>query len=226
MQDDVRRRARSRLPDLPARPAQRASRTRLLPLAVLACVLGAAIALHLLPRTASTPVQPQARATASDASPSPASSGTAGSVHAVSPYRLLPVTAAQISAAASATASFTAAYGTYSYAQRPAGYLATLRQYAAPALLAQLTQAATTPGLQRQRAQQHASATATATVNAIRDIAGTTITFLVTAREATRSQGRAGSTTVEYALTAAPSGAGWLVYDIEPAGTGQAGSSS
>jgi hypothetical protein len=221
--DDGSGRTRSRLPDLPAQPAQRHPRTRLLLITMVACVLGAAIALHLLPHatsatnTARAPGaagHPRAQAAASGAFPGPASNG----------YQLLPVTAAQISAAARTTASFTAAYGTYSYAQPAAGYLATLHPYAAPVLLAQLTQAATTPGLQRERAQLHASATATATVTAIRDIAGTTITFLVTAREATQSQSRTAETTVEYAVTAAPGGAGWLVYDIEPAGAGQAGS--
>jgi len=217
--DDDRGHPRGRLPDLPARPPRRAPGARLLLIAVVACILGAAITVLLLPHAPGALPPPRARATASGAAPAPARGWTASSA-----YRLLPVSAAQISAAASVTASFTAAYGTYSYAQPAAAYLATLRSFAAPALLAQLTQAATTPGLRRQRAQQHSSATATATVTAIRDIAGTMITFLVTAREATQSQGRAVNTTTEYAVTTAPGTGGWLVYDIELAGSGQAGS--
>jgi len=141
-------------------------------------------------------------------------------------YRLLPLTATQLTAAASVATSFTDAYGTYSYAEPASAYLARLRPYTSAGLQSELAEAAAAPGLLQQRARQHASATATATVTAIRDIVSTTVTFIVTVRQTARSQGTASTSTTEYAVTAAPGTDGWLTYDIEPASAGQAGSAS
>jgi len=222
MYDDRRAHLRGRLPDLTTRPPRRHPGARLALVVVAASAVGIAAALYLLPKAHKAPATPattvaRATATSSPAAPVAAQTGSA--------YRLLPLSAAQIADAATVATSFTTAFGTYSYTQPAAAYLATLRPYATSALLTELTQAATTPGLQHLRVQQHASATATATIDIIRDIAGTTITFIVTAREATQSQGRAGSTTTQYAVTVAPSSSSWQVYDIEPASAGQAGTS-
>jgi hypothetical protein len=140
-----------------------------------------------------------------------------------SAYRLLPVTASQLAVAAATAATFTSAYGTYSYAQPPTAYLARLRPYTAPELQAELAQASVTPGLLEQRDRQRASATSTAMAVGIRDIAGTTVTVVVTARQVTRPP-TAGSVAVQqYAVTLVLSGSRWQAWDIEPAGAGQAG---
>ena len=138
-------------------------------------------------------------------------------------YRLLPVTAGQLAAAASAAAAFTSAYGTWSYAQPPAAYLAMLRPYTAPELQAELARDAVTPGLLRQRDRQRASATATATAAVIRDIDGTTVTVIVTARQVTRPPAPGTTVVQQYAVTVVPSGSRWQAWDIEPASAGQAG---
>jgi hypothetical protein len=139
-------------------------------------------------------------------------------------YRLLPVNAAQLTAADTMAATFTRLYGTYSYTQPAFAWLARLQPYTAPGLQAALADAATAPGLLQLRDRQHSSATCTATVTAVRDIASTAITVLVTARQATRTQATTHITVQDYAVTLDPAGAGWQVYDIEPATAGQAGS--
>jgi hypothetical protein len=138
-------------------------------------------------------------------------------------YRLLPVTASQLAGAAATAAGFTSAYGTYSYAQPPAAYLARLRPYTAPELQAELAQAAAAPGLLEQRDRQRASATATATAAGIRDIAGTTVTVIVTARQVTRPPAAGTAAVEQYAVTVVLSGSRWQAWDVEPASTGQAG---
>jgi hypothetical protein len=137
----------------------------------------------------------------------------------------LPVTAGQLTATDLAAAAFTRRYCTYSYTQPASAYLVRLQPYTAPGLQAALAGAATAPGLVRLRDQQHASATCTATVTAIRDIASTAITVLVTARPTTRIRTTTHTAVLEYAVTLAPGGRGWQVFDIEPATAGQAGSS-
>jgi len=119
-------------------------------------------------------------------------------------YRLLPVTAAQLTAADTVAAAFTRLYGTYSFTQPASAWLARLQPYTAPGLQAALADAATAPGLLQLRDRQHASATCTATVTAIRDIASTAITVLVTARQATRTQAITRTTVQDYAVTLAP----------------------
>lgn len=139
-------------------------------------------------------------------------------------YRLLPLTSGQLTAAAHVATAFTSAYGTYSWVQPVSAYVGRLRPYASAELQAQLAHGSAAPGLLQQRARDHASATSTATVTAIRDIAGNTVTFTVTARETVRSRGTARTTVSAYAVTVAPDADGPVAYDIEPATTGQAGS--
>jgi hypothetical protein len=139
-------------------------------------------------------------------------------------YQLLPVNAAQLTAADTMAAAFTRLYGTYSYTLPASAWLARLQPYTAPGLQAALADAATAPGLLQLRDRQHASATCTATVTAIRDIASTAITVLVTARQASRTQATSRISVQDYAVTLDPAGTGWQVYDIEPATAGQAGS--
>jgi len=137
---------------------------------------------------------------------------------------MLPVTAGQLAGATTIADEFTVLYGTYSYTQPASAWLALLQPYTAPSLQTALTEAATAPGLLQLRRRQHAIATCTATATAIRDIASTAITVLVTARQTTRTQGTAHTTLQDYAITLASSGTGWQVYDIEPTAAGQAGS--
>jgi hypothetical protein len=189
-----------------------------------ACAIAGLAAGRLLARTPpATPAAPTAPAP--QASPAARPPAAAGPARPSRPgvYRLLPVTARQLTAATDAATAFTRLYGTYSYTQAASAYLARLQPYTAPGLQAALADAATAPGLLQLHARQHASATCTATATAIRDIASTAITVLVTARQDTRIQATAHTTVSDYAITLVPAGARWQVYDIEPATAGQAG---
>jgi hypothetical protein len=219
---------RRRIPELASPPQRRGtplSRRLLAATVCAACALAGLATGRLLAHGPASPLPthagPAAHGTALQRLPAPAGTARPGSPDI---YRLLPVTAAQLAAADAVATAFTGLYGTYSYTQPVSAYLARLRPYTAPGLQAALDDAAAAPGLLQLRDQQRASATCTATVSTIRDIASTAITVLVTARQATRSQGTTHTTVQDYAVTLAPAESGWQVYDIEPATAGQAGS--
>jgi len=218
---------RRRIPELASPPERRGtplSRRLAAAAACAVCALAGLATGRLLTDTPASPppahVGPPSHAPSLQKPPAPA--GT--TLDSPDIYRLLPVTAAQLAAATAAAAAFTRLYGTYSYTQLASTYLARLQPYTAPALQATLAEAATAPGLLQLRDRQHASAICTATITAIRDIASTAITVLVTARQATHTRATTHATIQDYAVTLAPGGSGWEVYDIEPATAGQAGS--
>jgi hypothetical protein len=195
--------------------------------ACAACALAGLAAGILLTRTiASAPAARAAPASASSpaAQARPQAAPALGGIAPV--YRLLPVTARQLRTAAALAARFTAAYCTYSAAQPPAAWLARLRPYTTATLQTALAQASTDPVLLQLRARQHTTATCTPTAAAIRDIASTAVTVIVTTRQATRARNWTSTTTAPYAVTIAPDGSSWKVYDIEPATAGQAGGTS
>jgi hypothetical protein len=139
-------------------------------------------------------------------------------------YRLLPLTARQLSTAAVLAARFTAAYCTYSSIQPPAAWLARLGPYTTGALQTALAHGATDPALLQLRARQHTAATCTPAATSIRDIASTAITVVVTTWQVTRTSTKTTSTLARYAVTVAPDSGRWKVYDVEPATAGQPGS--
>jgi hypothetical protein len=138
-------------------------------------------------------------------------------------YRLLPFTQQQLTSAAALAGKFTALYGTYRYNQPLAAYLARLKPLTTSALQAVLAQGAVAPGLLQQRGQGKSTVTTSATVTAIRDIAGTSITFLVTAAQHTTTAGITRQHTQDYAVTVSITAGTWKVYAIELASAGQAG---
>lgn len=138
-------------------------------------------------------------------------------------YQLLPFTQQQLTSAATLAGRFTALYGTYRYNQPPASYLARLKPLTTSSFQTALAQGAAAPGLLQQRAHGKATATSSATVTAIRDIAGTSITFLVTAEQHTTTAGVTRQHTQDYAVTVTTTAGTWKVYAIELASAGQAG---
>jgi hypothetical protein len=139
-------------------------------------------------------------------------------------YRLLPFTHQQLTTAAALAGKFTALFGTYRYDQHLASYLARLKPLTTSSLQAALAQGAAAPGLIQQRTHGKTTATTSATVTAIRDIAGTSITFLVTADQRTTTAGVTHQRTQDYAITVTTTAKTWKVYAIELASAGQAGS--
>ena len=212
---------RLRPPGLPMPGTRRRPSWPLLAAAIAVSAAGTAAALLLLPGGDGAGLAPAAcppdGTLVIPARPAPGGPAAA--------YRLLPVTASQLAGAAATAAAFTSAYGTWSYAQPPAAYLARLRPYTALELQAELAQAAVTPGLLEQRDRQRASATASAAAAGIRDIAGTTVTVIVTARQVTRPPAAGTAAVRQYAVTVVLSGGRWQAWDIELASAGQAGTS-
>ncbi len=93
-------------------------------------------------------------------------------------------------------------------------------------LQAALEQGFTAPGLSQQRTTGKENAVSTAAVTAIRDIGGTSVTFLVTARQDLAAAGAASQVTIRYAVTMTLTAETWKVYAIDLATDGQAGSMS
>jgi hypothetical protein len=159
----------------------------------------------------------------------PASAGRRPvAVHSAPPaspgiYRLLPFTQQQLTTAAAVAGRFTALYGTYRYNQPLASYLTRLKPLTISSLQTALAQGAAAPGLLQQRARGKTTATTSATVKAIRDIAGASITFLVATDQHTTTAGVTHQHTQDYAVTVTATAGIWKVYAIELASAGQAG---
>ena len=178
-----------------------------------ACLLCAGCSL-LQPRTASpAPARHPAPAHATPAAsrPQPPAPGLTA---------ILPVSPARLQAAAALAGRFAAAYDTWSWRQPPAAWLARLRPMTTTGLYAALAQAAGIPGVLTQRDATRQAAAGTATTAQIRDLTPSSVTITVTVRQvitATSGTTQAGSS---FAVTLTPRGAGWAVYDIEPAAAG------
>ena len=151
------------------------------------------------------------------ASPSPASG--AGPA-APDIYQWLPFTPAQLGSAAVVVTQFSAAYGTWSYSQNAAAYVATMRNLVTPELGQVLEQGYAAPGVAAQRASKKQVSAGSAVINALRAFGPSSITFVVTiSQEITSTAGRSPAST-QYAVTVAEAGASWQVNDIELASAG------
>jgi hypothetical protein len=129
---------------------------------------------------------------------------------------LLPVSPAQLEAAAALAARFTTAYTTHRPGRTPGGWLARL----APMATAQLTAA-----LARAAPWQSAAVTADqVTAEQIRDLTPGSVTVIIGIRQTVTTSGGPRTVSAGFAITLTREpGAGWAVYDIEPADAGNAG---
>jgi hypothetical protein len=133
---------------------------------------------------------------------------------------LLPFPPARLQAAAALAGRFTAAWDSWSWKQPPAAWLAALQPMAAASLEPALAQAAGDRGVLAQRAAARQVAVATVTGLAIRDLTPGSVTVTATADQVITSSSGASRTSASWAVTLTPAGAGWLVWDIEPASAG------
>jgi hypothetical protein len=124
------------------------------------------------------------------------------------------------SGAAGLAGRFTAAWGTWSWQQAPAAWLARLRPMAAASLEPALAQAAGDRGVLAQRTAARQNATATVTALAISDLTPGSVTLTVTARQVITTRTSTSRASASWAVTLTPDGSGWLVWDIEPAAAG------
>src|SRR5260370_985991 len=128
----------------------------------------------------------------------------------------LPGPPARRQAAAALAARFPAAYTTPLPGQTPGAWLARLRPMATAQLTAVLARAAP---------WQSAAVTAgMVTAEQVRDLTPGSVTIIVEIRQSVTGSGGSQTVTLGFAVTLTRQpGAGWAVYDVEPATAGNAG---
>lgn len=135
-------------------------------------------------------------------------------------YQWLPFTQAGLAAAASVVVKFGDAYGSFSYTQNAAAYVAPLAPITSAQLVSQIEAAYSTPGVAAARLSGKQVAVGTTTIGSIRAFGPSSLTFLVqVAQQLTDTTGRSQQSTV-YAVTVTGSGANWQVSDVELASAG------
>lgn len=156
---------------------------------------------------------------------SPSPSAPAGSTgQAPDIYQWLPFTRSDLASAAAVTVRFGDDYGTYSYNESTASYLAPLRSLVTSQLAGLLGRAYATPGVAADRVNGKQSSTASTAILSLRAFGSTSLTFVVAITTRTSGGGGGGGGTsqqvADYAVTLTGSGTAWQVSDIEPAGAG------
>lgn len=155
-------------------------------------------------------------AAASVATPSAAAAPT-GSVDI---YQWLPFSQSALAKAAGVTEQFGADYGTFTYSDSASGYVGRMRGLVTSQLSATLARGFATPGVASQRTQQRQVSAGSAVINSIRAFGASSLTFLVTIKQAMNTKQGKTQTTAQYAITVTGSGVIWQVNDIELANAG------
>lgn len=138
-------------------------------------------------------------------------------------YRLLPFGKEDFATAATTAQQFVARYGTYRYDEEPQVYLSRLRPLVTDPVYDDLTAGASTPGILEQRRIDQTVAEGSASLNSIRNIGNTSITFVVTGIQQVTEAGSTGRDSKEWAVTVQNTGGSWKVYSFNPADVGQDG---
>lgn len=136
------------------------------------------------------------------------------------PAVILPFSQSRLRTALTAAGQFAAACDTWSWQQAPAAWLAPLRSLAAPGLAGALARAAAIPAVKARRTVLRQAATAAVTAEQVRDMAPGSVTITVTVRQVITSTAGTTRNDSRLAVTLTPRGAGWAVWDIEPASAG------
>ena len=169
------------------------------------------------PGPASTPPEttpaspPPATAPASSAAPS----GPAPDI-----YQWLPFSKSGLAAGASVAVRFGDAYGTFSYTQSTAAYVATLHDLVTNTLSQQIAAAYSTPGVASLRKSRKQVSVGSAAITSLRAFGANSLTFVVSVTEHITATRGAGPDTTSYAITVQGGGSSWQVNDIELAGAG------
>jgi hypothetical protein len=173
---------------------------------------------------AGTGIQRPSPAVSTAPASSPPASGSAdpGSAGSAAPdiYQWLPFTPAELGAAAGRVRLFAADYGTFSYTQSAAGYVAPLQSMCLASLAGQIEAAYSLPGVAGAREKTKQVSTGTATIQSIRAFGPGSITFVVEITEHETATSGPSETAASYAITVAGSGSSWQVTDIELASLG------
>jgi hypothetical protein len=164
------------------------------------------------PRAA--PSTPSGAAVVATPSVAPAPTGS------VDIYRWLPFSPPALAKAAGVTQQFGAYYDTFSYTESASDYVGRMQGLVTSQLSASLARGYATPGVASQRTQQKQVATASTVINSLRAFGASSLTFVVTIKQAMSSTQGKSQTTGQFAITVSGSGANWQVNDIELASAG------
>ena len=135
-------------------------------------------------------------------------------------YQWLPFTQGGLAAAAAQTATFAARYGTYSYTESTQTYLAPMQPLMTSQLATVLGRAYSAPGLVASRTAAKQSATATASILALRAFGPSSLTFVVAVAQRITSTKGTTRLSTDYAVTLTGDGTSWQVIDIELSSAG------
>lgn len=135
-------------------------------------------------------------------------------------YQWLPFTQAGLAAAASVAEKFGDAYGTYSYTQTPAQYVAPMRSLASAAVTEQIEAAYATAGVAAARTSGRQVSAGSAAIESIDAFGPDSLTFIMqVTQQVTASTGHS-QLSEAYAVTLTGSGTTWQVTAIELASVG------
>lgn len=140
-------------------------------------------------------------------------------------YRLLPFGREEFATAATTAQQFVSRYGTYRYDEEPQTYLDRLRPLVNDLVYDDLLAAAASPGILAQRKTDQTVAEGSASLNSIRTIGSTSMTFLVTGTQQVTEAGSTGRDSEQWAVTVQNTGGSWKVHSFGPADVGQDGES-
>jgi hypothetical protein len=135
-------------------------------------------------------------------------------------YQWLPFTQAQLGSAAAVVTQFGDAYGTWSYSQDAASYVASMHGVITSELANVIQQGYSVPGVASQRSSKKQVSTGVAVINSIRAFGSSSITFVVTITERITATSGQSQLSNQYAVTVVSSGGVWQVNDIELATAG------
>ena len=123
-------------------------------------------------------------------------------------------------AAASVVTRFGDAYGTYSYTENGAAYVAPLQSIASAQLVRQIEAAYEAPGVSATRQGEKQVSVGSTAIGSIRAFGPGSLTFVVQVAQQLTSAAGSTQQATDYAVTVAGSGASWQVSDVELASAG------
>lgn len=167
------------------------------------------------PRSGPAPSHQSVSPTATGLTSSPPATPSPSAGNAPDIYNWLPFTPSGLAGAARVTTKFAADYGTYSYRQNTASYLAPMKSLITGQLAELLGRAYSAPGLVAARVDGKQVSVGSAVITSMRAFGPSSITFVVTLTERTSGAKGPGLQTAGYAITVTGSGGSWQVSNIE-----------
>jgi hypothetical protein len=200
---------------------------RLVAFAAVVIVLAGLGVYLFLPSASGTDAGPVVSPSApASSSPGPAPSGPVTPSTAASPgqlpdiYQWLPFTSSGLASAAQVAVKFGADYGTFSYSQNVAAYLAPMRSLITSQLGQLLGRAYAAPGVAATRVSKKQVSSGSAVIASLRAFGSSSLTFVVVITERITESSGTSQQVTDFAVTLTGAGTSWQVSDIELASAG------